>query len=254
MLKSLAPVLLAALACATPLAAQEAPPQRVLLPLLSASGITLSLDSASIGRTGESTFVVRAVYQAPPDTARTGPDRREEIQELDCARTRIRYRVTSYFRGDATLPVRPPESSDAEGWERLEEDELPIYQAVCQYLTGGWPARLTRQEEEQPELANVAGVRRALTHEYPLELRQQGIGGTVQVRFRVLADGSVDPATLAAVEATDARFAQPAVRVAAQMRFRPATLDRRPVAVWVTLPITFHTDNPQAIPGGPSRP
>ncbi|HKP77054.1 MAG TPA: energy transducer TonB [Longimicrobiaceae bacterium] len=253
-MKPLASALLGLFACAAPLAAQDAPRARTLLPLLSAAGITLSLDSASIGRTGDSTFVMVAVYQGPVDTAGTAPDRREEVQELDCARNRVRDRVTSYYRGEGTLPVRPPEHSATKGWEPVDEGELPIHQAICQYLTGGWAARLPKRVEQQPELANAAAIRRALTREYPHELRDRGIGGTVQVRFRLLPDGMVDPATIDVVESTDPRFAEPARRVAAQMRFRPAAIDHRPVAVWVVVPLTFYTFAPQPDPAAPPRP
>lgn len=251
--KSLAPALLAALACAAPLAAQDAPPERRLLPLLSGSGVTLSLDSASISRSGESTFSLRTVYQSVPDSARQGPDRREEVQELDCARSRIRYRATSYFKGTSTTPLGPPERSSSSEWERLEGDDVPIYQAVCGYLTGGWAARLPRVTEDQPELANAPVIRRALSQEYPPELRRLGIGGTVTLRFRVLPDGTVDSASLRVTEAPDERFAEPARRVALAMRFRPARLNHQPVPVWVSLPITFGPNRPQSR-GEPPRP
>ena len=254
--KSFASALLAVAACAGSLAAQN-PPRR-LLPILSSGDTSLSLDSASIHRTGDSTFLVPAVYQTPPDPAHHGADRREEGQEVNCPRAWIRRRSTTFYAGSGTEPAEPrvaPTPVSPEGWDRVGDAELPGFQAICAYLTGGWPARLALMVEEQPRLVNAPAVARALVREYPPELRQMGATGTVTLRFRVRADGTVERETMEVVSATDRRFAEAARRVALSMRFRPARLDHQPVAVWVSLPVNFYEVDPQRpAPGVPNTP
>ena len=244
------------LACAGPLAAQD-PPRR-LLPILSSGDTSLSLDSASIHRTGDSTFLVTAVYRFPPDPSHHGADRREEGREVNCPRTWIRRRSTTFYAGSGTEPVEPrvaPTPIDPNGWDQPTEQELPAFQAICGYLTGGWPARLALMVEEQPRLVNASAVARTLMREYPPELRQMGATGTVTLRFRVRADGTVERQTMEVVSATDSRFGEAARRVALSMRFRPARLDHQPVPVWVTLPVNFYEVDPQRpTPGVPPQP
>jgi TonB family protein len=253
--KPVASALLAALACAGPLAAQQAPRERRLLPVLSTESIVLSLDSAAVHRTGDSTFLVTSVYQFPADTALAGADRREDVQEMDCVNARLRYRTTRYYASTAAEPVRPAHGTGSPTWAAPAGDELPLFHAICDYLTSGWPARLPKMVEEQPRIVNAPAVQRALTREYPSELRQMGLTGQVMLRFRVRTDGTVEPASMEVVSATDTRFGEAARRVALTMRFRPARLDRQPVAVWVTLPVNFNLSTPlPTTPGVPPMP
>jgi TonB family protein len=93
--------------------------------------------------------------------------------------------------------------------------------------------------ETPPELRNLEAVRTLLARHYPPMLREAGIEGSVMVRFRIRADGSVDTRSVEVMEATHDLFAASAVQVAGAMYFRPATVSGRPVAVWATLPINF---------------
>jgi len=238
-------LLAAALAGAAPLAAQDAPhPRRLLQVVASPAGIVLSLDSATIARTGDSTFVLDAVYRFPRGTDPRVPDRREEAQEMNCARTQLRGRRTAFFFGDAEEPTAI-ESGAPRVWLPVDDGELPLFQAICDFLLGGFAARLPITVEEGPELANAQAVVRALSRAYPPLLRDAGQGGTVVLRFRVVADGTVDTATVQAISATHRGFAEAARRVALGMRFHPARLNGVAVPVWVTLPLSFLTQ------GGP---
>lgn len=103
------------------------------------------------------------------------------------------------------------------------------------------PAR-AGAEERQPVLVNRAAVQAELKRAYRSGLR--GNSGAVTVRFRILADGSVDAETVEAIGSTVPEAAEPeavavAELIAEHMRFNPATIDGRPVAVWVTIPVTF---------------
>ncbi|HET7233038.1 MAG TPA: TonB family protein [Longimicrobium sp.] len=102
-------------------------------------------------------------------------------------------------------------------------------------------------EERQPALANRSEVQRALWHRFPRALRSSGSDGSVTVRFKILENGRVDPETVEAIEssvpeaAARAETEAAAELVAEGMRFDPALIDGRPVKVWVTIPITFHS-------------
>ncbi|MEE8148580.1 MAG: energy transducer TonB, partial [Longimicrobiales bacterium] len=92
-----------------------------------------------------------------------------------------------------------------------------------------------------PDLLNRAEHERLIAEEYPLELSQAGIGGTVRVRLWVDVNGSVDYAQFvesSGVEALD-RFA---LDVAADLRFAPARRAGMTVGAWVELPLVFEAD------------
>ena len=93
--------------------------------------------------------------------------------------------------------------------------------------------------EEQPELANISEVQRALARNYPPLLRDAGVTGTVTLRMRVDASGAVDPRSITVEQSTHDAFSTAATRVAETLRFRPAKIHQKPVPVWITLPITF---------------
>jgi protein TonB len=96
-----------------------------------------------------------------------------------------------------------------------------------------------RDVVEQPELLNRREVARLVRDNYPREMRRRRETGTVTLRFLIRADGTVDSARVTMLNATNTEFAEPAAAVARQMRFKPATVDGRPVAVWVMLPVLF---------------
>jgi TonB family protein len=93
--------------------------------------------------------------------------------------------------------------------------------------------------EEPPELANRGEMVSELGREYPPLLRDAGVEGEVTVRFRIRADGAPDPASIGIEQSTHPLFADAAGRVVREMRFRPAKLGGRPVAVWATIPVRF---------------
>lgn len=95
--------------------------------------------------------------------------------------------------------------------------------------------------DEQPTLLNRNEVSIAMADLYPPELRQQGVGGSVILRFVILPDGSVDPASVGVVSASSPAFVEPAAGVVRQMRFRPGMVASTPVRSWVMLPIVFQT-------------
>lgn len=93
--------------------------------------------------------------------------------------------------------------------------------------------------EEIPRILNAREVSRAISRVYPPLLRDAGVTGHVVARFQVTEHGMVDPATIGIEAATHDAFSAAAVRVIERMRFEPALVDGRPVATWMTVPITF---------------
>lgn len=96
------------------------------------------------------------------------------------------------------------------------------------------------QVEEQPRPLNIADLRRALERNYPAELRSASSTGTVQVRFRVTAQGTTEAFTI--THTTDPRFNRATIESVRALRFRPAKVGGRPVAVWVELPVQWQVD------------
>jgi TonB family protein len=93
--------------------------------------------------------------------------------------------------------------------------------------------------EELPRPRNTADLARALQRNYPPLLRDAGVTGTVQVRMRVMEDGSVDAASISVTSSTHEQFNDPSIRSVQRLRFSPAKVNGRPVKVWVELPIQW---------------
>lgn len=92
--------------------------------------------------------------------------------------------------------------------------------------------------ESPPRLANRAFFERLMEREYPPELRQAGIGGDVVVWVTLDAEGVVQEASVKDGSGY-ARLDDVAVRIARQMRFRPARYDGKPVGVKIAFTVTF---------------
>ncbi len=94
----------------------------------------------------------------------------------------------------------------------------------------------------RPEITNRGEVQAALIREYPSNLRDAGIGGTVVVWFYITETGQVQDGRISRSSGQQ-DFDQAALRVASVFRFTPATNRREPVAVWIEVPITFQVIN-----------
>jgi TonB family protein len=90
--------------------------------------------------------------------------------------------------------------------------------------------------EVEPRLINRETVVRAMMREYPPHLRDAGVPGAAEVRFRVDEDGSVSHAS---VLSAHPQFGVPALRVVQLMRFKPATVGGASVKAWVVLPMQW---------------
>lgn len=99
---------------------------------------------------------------------------------------------------------------------------------------------------DPPRLLNVDEVREALIRAYPARLRDAGIGGRVNVWFYIDDTGTVRRRLLDQGSGNE-QLDQAAMSVAEVFRFSAALNREQPVAVWVSLPITFQvrTREPQ---------
>ena len=78
---------------------------------------------------------------------------------------------------------------------------------------------------------------RTVAPEYPVEMRRAGINGVVTVRVFIDEHGAVSSAEVVKSSATS--FEQPAIAAVEKWKFKPATLDGKPVATKVIVPISF---------------
>lgn len=93
---------------------------------------------------------------------------------------------------------------------------------------------------QPPDITNRSDVTAALQEAYPKELREAGIEGTAQVWFFIDAEGVVQRLQINK-SSGDPDIDAAALRVASVVQFSPALNRDEPVAVWISLPISFIT-------------
>lgn len=238
--------ILIAAAAAVVATVQTLPAQQVAQPTLlkvaESEGVVMSLDSASIVRTADSTFLVHTVTRfAQPVQREEGDsiDAEVDSEEIDCARHRVRG-----FSADLFLAGREVHSTPLPAaWMPVPPGRLPLVQASCSVLFSSFAASLPvpgPYTEEFPELINRDFVAERLSREYPRLSRPEFETDAV-IRVRVGTDGRVMPGTLQMSEQTQPELANALRRVVGDMRFRPARVRGQPLAVWVSVPVTmFH--------------
>jgi len=89
-----------------------------------------------------------------------------------------------------------------------------------------------------PDVKNREEVRKALTREYPVLMREAGLGGTVQVWFFIDEEGRV-VRTQIHEGSGHGELDKAALKVAEIIQFTPALNRDKRVPVWISLPITF---------------
>lgn len=94
--------------------------------------------------------------------------------------------------------------------------------------------------EEQPVLRDRGRVARRIAARFPAALRDRGVtAGAVVVRFRIMENGTVEPASPRVEMTTEPGFDEAAISVIREMRFQPAKVNGRAVRVWVAIPVQF---------------
>lgn len=98
---------------------------------------------------------------------------------------------------------------------------------------------VTNVEMWSPELSNRSEVGRLLSRVSAQHREAVGQGATVRLKFRVLAQGTVEQGSVQVLTSTgDDALDRDMVAVAHQIRFRSARVERIPVHVSVVLPMT----------------
>ncbi|WP_420129193.1 energy transducer TonB [Longimicrobium sp.] len=94
--------------------------------------------------------------------------------------------------------------------------------------------------EALPRPQNAAEFTAALRQGYPPHLRDAGVGGTVQVSFVLGPDGQ--PGDVRVLTTPDSAFNAPTMQAVSLLRFTPAQVQGRPVAVRVEQPVTWRAE------------
>jgi len=89
-----------------------------------------------------------------------------------------------------------------------------------------------------PALTNREEVREAMIREYPVDLREQGIGGRVDVWMHVTVEGRAEYLQID-VSSGNEELDAAALRIADTFEFTPAENRGTRIPVWISLPITF---------------
>ncbi|HEX8318613.1 TonB family protein [Longimicrobium sp.] len=89
----------------------------------------------------------------------------------------------------------------------------------------------------QPSALNGDDLLAALDAAYPPHLRAAGTPGTVHVRLVIGADGV--PRDVTVLSTTDTAFSAPTVAALGMLRFLPASLGDKPVAVRAVFPVNW---------------
>lgn len=93
----------------------------------------------------------------------------------------------------------------------------------------------------KPELINRSQVGRALVSNYPVNLRNSGVGGQAIVWVQLDTEGRVVRTQLKQTSG-EPQLDKAALKVASIMRFSPARIGDDPVSVWIQLPIAFRSN------------
>ena len=94
----------------------------------------------------------------------------------------------------------------------------------------------------RPEIENLSEVQEALMSEYPPLLRNDGIGGEVEVWFFISEEGRVLDSRVSKPSAHQ-QLNEAALKVAEVLRFTPAMNRDERVQLWIQLPIVFEAQD-----------
>jgi TonB family protein len=101
-----------------------------------------------------------------------------------------------------------------------------------------------------PQPQNPGVLMEVLRLLYPPHLRDEGVSGTVTLRFVILPSGAVDPESVRVVYSTHPDFSAAAMMAIRILQFRPAAVTGQPVRVWVEQPLMFVVDPAVPRPDG----
>jgi len=242
----------------------------VMWQCVAGGGVTVGVSFGEVSSDGESRRVVWRFDEDRPDTASLSGMSGDMLWYLPADRVapfilRARSARRLVVRGpaDAGGTPRPEHAYDlAEPGAALDRLSCARGTPVAGRPERRVPVRTVPPDEgtyalaaveELPRMRNVPEVSRMVQSSYPAALRGSGITGRVQLRFRLLENGRVDPATVQVTESTHEAFNEPAIAAVRRIVMAPAMVNGRPVRVWVEMPLTFAADAaaPAAAPPAP---
>ncbi len=92
---------------------------------------------------------------------------------------------------------------------------------------------------ERPGLKSGRQAQQVILRSYPQALQDAGVGGKVQLRFVVDANGKVEASTIEVIATTVQALGAAAVEAVAKIEFKPGKKDGSPVRTLVVMPIAF---------------
>jgi len=131
--------------------------------------------------------------------------------------------VTSGCAGSARSEA-PAQAAQPIATPPAGEAELPEYVAV----------------DTEPKLTNGDEMQKLLSEQYPADLREAGISGSIDLFMFIDASGTVTEVRPFGPR-QQIQFEQAAERIARSMKFRPAEYGGRPIGVWIIQKIEFTT-------------
>ncbi len=90
-----------------------------------------------------------------------------------------------------------------------------------------------------PKVKSASQAQQAIARAYPVQMAEAGVGGKVQVRFVVRADGSVDASSVEVVAASMKALGDAAADAVCKIEFVPGKKDGAAVDAIVMMPISF---------------
>ena len=94
---------------------------------------------------------------------------------------------------------------------------------------------------ERPGLKSSQQAQEVILRAYPQELQDARVGGRVQLRFIVDANGKVEASTIEVINTPVQALGEAAVEAVAKIEFEPGEKDGSPVRTLVVMPIAFGT-------------
>lgn len=93
--------------------------------------------------------------------------------------------------------------------------------------------------QNPPKLTSTALAAKLIQESYPVDLKNRGVGGMVEIQFVVDSKGKVDPSSVEVVDATQTALGEAAKKVVTRLDFSPGKVNGAGVKTKVVLPIIY---------------
>jgi protein TonB len=106
-------------------------------------------------------------------------------------------------------------------------------------VTSPGPGAVEPNIDEMIEVDEFPSPLKTVNPEYPEDARVKGVEGTVWLKILVDKEGFVNKAVVAKRTDGSEAMEQAAIDAAKQWTFKPATVKKEPVSIWVAIPFRF---------------